>query len=79
MRQARSWHAHMKQVEEALRCLAACRAWGVESENPPQRGQFLPHAPPRSLAMGQAGGKKWTAAVDLRLTIPKSDRLLAGP
>jgi len=26
--------------------------------------------------MGQEGGEKWTAAVDLQQTIPKSDRLL---
>jgi len=27
--------------------------------------------------MGQEGGEKWTAAVDLQPTIPKSDRLLS--
>jgi hypothetical protein len=27
--------------------------------------------------MGQKAGEKWTAAVDLQPTIPKSDRLLA--
>jgi len=27
--------------------------------------------------MGQKSGEKWTAAVDLQPTIPKSDRLLA--
>ena len=56
--------------------LAACRTWGVESENRPQRGQFLPHSPPHSPAMGQEGGEKWTAVADLQPTIRKSDRLL---
>ena len=60
--------------------LGACRAWGVESENRPQRGQFLPDMQTHSPAMGQKDGEKWTAAVDLQPTIPKSDRLLAtGP
>ena len=45
--------------------LAACRTCGVESENRPQRGQLLPHSPPHSPAMGQEGGEKWTAALDL--------------
>ena len=31
--------------------LGACRAWGVESENRPQRGQFLPELQPHSPAM----------------------------
>ncbi len=57
------------------RLLAACRTWGVESENWPQRGQFLPHSPPHSPAMGQEGGEKWTAAADLQPTLPKPDRL----
>ena len=56
--------------------LGACRTWGVESENRPQRGQFLPDLQAHSPAMGQKDGKKWTAAVDLQPTIPKSDRLL---
>ena len=33
-------------------------------------------APAHSAAMGQKDGEKWTAAVDLQPTIPKSDRLL---
>ncbi|MDF1481517.1 hypothetical protein [Extensimonas sp. H3M7-6] len=49
---------------------------GVESENPPQRGQFLPDSPPHSGAMGQEAGKKWAAAAHSQPTIPKSDRLL---
>jgi len=56
--------------------LAACRTLGVESENRPQRGRFLPDLQAHSPAMGQKDGEKWTAAVDLQPTIPKSDRLL---
>ena len=56
--------------------LGACRTWGVESENWPQRGQFLPDLQPHSGAMGQKDGEKWTAAVNLQPTIPKSDMLL---
>ena len=48
----------------------------LTSENRPQRGQFLPDLQTHSPAMGQKGGEKWTAAVDLQPTIPKSDRLL---
>ena len=58
--------------------LAACRTWGVESENRPQRGQFLPDSQAHSPAMGQEGGEKWTAAADLQPTLPKSDRLLVS-
>ncbi|MBC7214435.1 MAG: hypothetical protein AB7E10_00920 [Burkholderiaceae bacterium] len=50
---------------------------GVESENAPRRGQFLPDAQPHSGAMGQEVGKKWAAAVHSPPTIPKPDRLLA--
>ena len=56
--------------------LGVCRAWSVESENRPQRGQFLPDLQAHSTAMGQKDGKKWTAAVDLQPTISKPDRLL---
>ena len=56
--------------------LGACRTWSVDSENWPQRGQFLPDLQPNSPAMGQKDGKKWTAAVNLEPTISKSDRLL---
>jgi len=54
----------------------ACQALGVESENGPQRGQFLPDSPPHSGAMGQEDGKKWAAAAHSQPMIPKSDRLL---
>ena len=56
--------------------LGACRAWGVDSENRPQRGQFLPDLQPHSPAMGRENGAKWTAAVDSKPTLPKPDRLL---
>jgi hypothetical protein len=54
--------------------LGACRTWNVESENRPQRGQFLPDLQAHSPAMGQKDGEKWTAAVDLQPTLSKSDR-----
>ncbi len=53
--------------------LAACRTWGVDSENRPQRGQFLPD----SQANSQEDGEKCTAAVGFQPMIFKSDRLLA--
>ncbi len=59
--------------------LGVCRAWSVESENGPRRGQFLPDLQPHSPAMGQKDDKKWTAAADLQRTISKSDRLLVQP
>ena len=59
--------------------LGACRAWSVESENQPQRGQFAPDLQAHSMAMGQKNGEKWTAAVDLQPTISKPDRLLNVP
>ena len=40
-----------------LLTLGACRAWGVESENRPQRGQFLPDLQAHSPAMGQKDGE----------------------
>ncbi|MBC7215719.1 MAG: hypothetical protein H5U28_11025 [Burkholderiaceae bacterium] len=49
---------------------------GVDSENAPQRGQFLPDSQPHSGAMGQEDGKKWAAAAHSQPAIPKSDRLL---
>ena len=67
-----------KVMRPARACLGACRTWGVDSENRPQRGQFLPDLQAHSPAMGQEDGEKWTAAVVLLPTIPKSDRLL-GP
>ena len=59
-----------------VRRLGACRAWDVESENWPQRGQFLPDLQAHSPAMGQKDGENWTAAADLQPTFPKTDRLL---
>ena len=59
----------------AIVSLGACRTWGVDSENRPQRGQFLPDLQPHSPAMGQKDGEKWTAAVDSQSTLPKPDRL----
>jgi hypothetical protein len=50
-----------------------CRTWGVESESRPQRGQFLPNLQAHSPGMDQKGGEKWTAAVHLQPTPPKSD------
>ncbi|MFN9726261.1 alpha/beta hydrolase [Acidovorax sp.] len=43
-------------VMAALDHLGACRTLSVESENRPQRGQFLPNLQPHSRAMGQKGG-----------------------
>ncbi len=66
--------------DEALMArLGACRALGVESENVPQRDQFLPDSPPHSGTMGQEDGKKWAAAAHSQPTIPKSDRLPPCP
>ncbi|WP_144734094.1 hypothetical protein [Extensimonas perlucida] len=56
--------------------LGVCRTLGVESENAPQREQFLPDSVPHSGAMGQEDGKKWAAAAHSQPTIPKFDRLL---
>ena len=64
-------------VPDEAATLGACRTLGVESENAPQRGQFLPDSPPHSGTMGQEAGKKWAAAAHSQPTIPKSDRLLA--
>ena len=58
--------------------LGACRTWSVESENWPQRGQFLPDLQAHSPAMGQKDGGKWTAAANLQPTISKPDRLLGA-
>ncbi|MFZ5487485.1 MAG: hypothetical protein ACOY5G_10875 [Pseudomonadota bacterium] len=57
--------------------LGACRTLGVDSENAPRRGKFLPDSPPHSGTMGQEDSKKWAAAAHSQPTIPKSDRLLA--
>ncbi|MGD9551149.1 MAG: hypothetical protein AB7V41_09140, partial [Burkholderiaceae bacterium] len=63
-------------IPKSDRLLGACRALGVESENVPQRGQFLLDSPPHSGTMGQEAGKRWAAAAHSQPTIPKSDRLL---
>ena len=46
----------------------AWAAEGVDSENGPQRGQFLPDSQAHSSAMGQEAGEKWTAAAHLQPT-----------
>jgi len=55
--------------------LGASRTWSAESENRPQRVQFLPDLQPNSQAIGQKDGEKWAAAVDLQPAISKSDWL----
>ncbi|MDF1480821.1 3-deoxy-D-manno-octulosonic acid transferase [Extensimonas sp. H3M7-6] len=71
------WLQAIAQVLERKTPLAACRTLGVDSENAPQRDQFLPDSPPHSGTMGQEDGKKWAAGAHSQPTIPKSDRLLA--
>jgi len=56
--------------------LGACRTYGIDSENRPQRAQFVPDLQAHSLAMGQKAGAKWAAAVDSQPMFHKSDRLL---
>jgi ribosomal protein S18 acetylase RimI-like enzyme len=63
-------------AEQGSASPGGCRTWGAESENRPQRGQFLPDLQAHSPAMGQEDGEKWTAAADLQPAIPKSDSLL---
>ena len=38
----------LPRQQEVERALGDCRAWGVDSENRPQRGQFLPDLQPPS-------------------------------
>ena len=66
-----------RQIERlALHGLqGVCRTWSAESENRPQRVQFLPDLQPNSQAIGQKAGEKWAAAADLQPAISKSDRL----
>ena len=59
------------------RPLGVRRTSGVESENRPQQGQFAPTLQPHSGPMGQKGGEKWAAAVDMQPTTRKSDGLLS--
>ena len=63
----------VKLVREEL---GAFRAWSAESENEPQRGQFLQGSQAHSQAMGQEDCEKWTAAAHLQPATSKSDRLL---
>ncbi len=57
--------------------LGAWAAEGVDSENGPQRGQFLPDSQAHSPAMGQEAGEKWTAAAYLQPTLLLPPTLLA--
>ena len=75
---ARMAHPYTRGLLAARPVLGVCRTWSVESENQPQRGQFLPDLQPHSPAMGQKDGEKWTAAADFQPTISKSDRLLGS-
>ena len=63
------------RIEEVL---AACRTWGVESENRPQRGQFLPPSCPIARLWGKKAVKNGPLRPICSPTIPKSDRLLDG-
>ncbi len=56
--------------------LAACRTWGIDSENQPQRGQFLPDSQASSLAISQEDGEKCTDEVGWQPAIPQFDGLL---
>ena len=42
----------------------------------PRGDSFCPVRRPIAEAMGREAGEKWTAAVSLQPTLPKSDRLL---
>ena len=70
------WRAHEDPMQIVSGTLGACRAWSVDSENWPQRAQFLPDLQPNSRAIGQKDGEKWAAADNLQPTTSKSDRLL---
>jgi putative intracellular protease/amidase len=63
-------NAGLLKGHQAVAALGACRTWNVESENRPQRGQFLPDLQAHSPAMGQKDGEKWTAAVDCSRRFP---------
>ena len=62
--------------EGATVFLGACRAWGVEAKIGPGEDRFCQVRRLIAEAMGQEAGEKWTAAVNLQPTLPKSDRLL---
>src|SRR5690606_71825 len=55
--------------------LGGCRTWSAESENGPQRGQFLQDSQAHSPAMGQEDCEKWTVAAHLQPAMSKSDSL----
>ena len=62
--------------------LGACRAWGVEAFTQcgvakigPSEDSFCRVRRLIAIAMGQEADEKWTAAVNLQPTLPKSDRL----
>lgn len=56
--------------------LGMLTAEGVDSENAPQRGQFLTDSQAHSPAMGQEAGEKWTDAAHLQPTSLLPPRLL---
>ena len=60
----------------AAMSLGACRAWGVEAKIGPSEDSFYQVRRLIAEAMGQEAGEKWTAAVNLQPTFPKTDRLL---
>ncbi len=64
------------RFEALTRGPGACRTWGVEAKFGPSEDSFCRICRPIALAMGQKAGEKWTAAVKLQPTFPKSDRLL---
>ena len=51
---------------QKMRPLGACRAWGVESENRPQRGQFLPDLQP-TIPKSDSLLDLWLGAADTAL------------
>lgn len=57
----------------------ACRTWGGECENQPQRSQFLPDLQAHSPGMGQKAVEKRSAAVDFQPMTSKSERLPEWP
>jgi hypothetical protein len=55
----------------------AWRAYGIESENSPARGQIFDDSPADSGSIGQEAAEIWTARADLQPILHKPDRLLA--
>ena len=75
----------MVKPMDSGRGLGACRAWGVEAFTQcgvakigPSEDSFCQVRGLIAIAMGQEAGEKWTAAVNLQPTLPKSDRLLGA-